>query len=143
MNRNNLRTISFERERGAALITVLMISTLLLATGGALVLVTGLSTRTAIDATAEMQAYYSAETGLQETLNVLRGNVNPQNSMPANTTIDFRKAITLTSSNLSGDARPSCLASGLNSACRLSGWLNRSEERRVGKECRSRWSPYH
>ena len=126
MNRNNVRTMSFERERGAALITVLMISTLLLATGGALVLVTGLSTRTAIDATAEMQAYYSAETGLQETLNVLRGNVNPQNSMPANTTIDFRKAITLTSSNLSGDARPSCLASGLDSTCRLSGWLNYS-----------------
>src|SRR5256885_5963514 len=23
------------------------------------------------------------------------------------------------------------------------GWLRRSEERRVGKECRSRWSPYH
>src|SRR2546425_9038181 len=23
------------------------------------------------------------------------------------------------------------------------GDLNRSEERRVGKECRSRWSPYH
>src|SRR3990167_11370825 len=22
-------------------------------------------------------------------------------------------------------------------------WLRRSEERRVGKECRSRWSPYH
>src|SRR2546426_5441115 len=22
-------------------------------------------------------------------------------------------------------------------------WRNRSEERRVGKECRSRWSPYH
>ena len=22
-------------------------------------------------------------------------------------------------------------------------WLGRSEERRVGKECRSRWSPYH
>ena len=32
---------------------------------------------------------------------------------------------------------------------RLSGWQEnymeglRSEERRVGKECRSRWSPYH
>ena len=30
---------------------------------------------------------------------------------------------------------------------RLTGWVknlyNRSEERRVGKECRSRWSPYH
>ena len=24
-----------------------------------------------------------------------------------------------------------------------SGWVYRSEERRVGKECRSRWSPYH
>ena len=23
------------------------------------------------------------------------------------------------------------------------GLINRSEERRVGKECRSRWSPYH
>src|SRR5256885_5470637 len=23
------------------------------------------------------------------------------------------------------------------------GWSSRSEERRVGKECRSRWSPYH
>ena len=23
------------------------------------------------------------------------------------------------------------------------GWPIRSEERRVGKECRSRWSPYH
>ena len=22
-------------------------------------------------------------------------------------------------------------------------WILRSEERRVGKECRSRWSPYH
>ena len=26
---------------------------------------------------------------------------------------------------------------------RPSGSLTRSEERRVGKECRSRWSPYH
>jgi len=25
----------------------------------------------------------------------------------------------------------------------LATWPNRSEERRVGKECRSRWSPYH
>jgi len=27
--------------------------------------------------------------------------------------------------------------------CRMDTWLMRSEERRVGKECRSRWSPYH
>ena len=27
--------------------------------------------------------------------------------------------------------------------CRQEGGATRSEERRVGKECRSRWSPYH
>ena len=26
---------------------------------------------------------------------------------------------------------------------KVKGWFTRSEERRVGKECRSRWSPYH
>src|SRR3712207_4301794 len=30
-----------------------------------------------------------------------------------------------------------------NSVFRESPWQRRSEERRVGKECRSRWSPYH
>ena len=25
----------------------------------------------------------------------------------------------------------------------IKGFIERSEERRVGKECRSRWSPYH
>ena len=69
-------------QRGAALITVLMMSTLMLATGGALILVTSLSNRTAIDATSEMQAYYSAEAGVQDTLNILRGNVNPQPACP-------------------------------------------------------------
>ncbi|HEV8588598.1 MAG TPA: pilus assembly PilX N-terminal domain-containing protein [Pyrinomonadaceae bacterium] len=104
-----------KQQRGAALITVLMISTLLLATGGALVLVTGLSTRTAIDQTAEMQAYYSAETGLQDTLNALRGNVNPQSSMPLNSKISFRNAVTLLTSNRPGDP---------STTPRLSGWLN-------------------
>jgi len=28
-------------------------------------------------------------------------------------------------------------------AFRIAAWVGRSEERRVGKECRSRWSPYH
>jgi len=30
-----------------------------------------------------------------------------------------------------------------HSTCGACGMLVRSEERRVGKECRSRWSPYH
>lgn len=104
-------------QRGAALITVLMMSTLMLATGGALVLVTGLSNRTAIDATAERQAYYSAESGIQDTLNVLRGNVNPQGSMPAGTKISFRSAVTPLLSNRPGDT---------STAARLSGWMNYS-----------------
>jgi len=104
-------------QRGAALITVLLMSTLLLATGGALVLVTSLSNRTAIDSTAEMQAYYSAEAGVQDTLNVLRGNVNAQAGMPPSSTIDFRKAVTPSASNKPSDS------SGLR---RLSGWLNYS-----------------
>ena len=31
----------------------------------------------------------------------------------------------------------------LGALCEHYGIINRSEERRVGKECRSRWSPYH
>ena len=35
-------------------------------------------------------------------------------------------------------------AGSIYSIAVLAGWaLCRSEERRVGKECRSRWSPYH
>src|SRR3712207_9489850 len=32
---------------------------------------------------------------------------------------------------------------GIAVGCKMSGCALRSEERRVGKECRSRWSPYH
>src|SRR2546422_7434864 len=34
-------------------------------------------------------------------------------------------------------------ANGLSALLAISTVLSRSEERRVGKECRSRWSPYH
>ena len=104
-----------KRQRGAALVTVLMISALLLATGGSLILVTGLSARNAMDATAEMQAYYSAEAGMQEALNVLRGNVAPNAAMPAGSKISFRNAITASTSNVPGDS---------STYFRLSGWLN-------------------
>lgn len=107
----------FQHQRGAALVTVLMISALLLATGGSLILVTGLSARNAVDATAEMQAYYSAEAGLQDTLNVLRGNVAPRPSMPGETKISFRGAVTAATSNSPSDS---------SNTFRLSGWLNYS-----------------
>ena len=103
------------RERGAALLTLLLLSTLLLAAGSTLLLVTTLTERTAIDSTAELQAYYAAEGGLQATLDVLRGNVSANASMPSGSRINFRKAITLSTSNLPSDS---------STSPRLSGWLN-------------------
>ncbi len=111
-------------ERGAALVTVLLISTLMLAAGGALILVTTSATKTSVDSTAEMQAYYAAEAGMQTTLNVLRGNVAPRAGMPAGTLMNFRNAINLSTSNYSGDSGPGCLDNSPTSICKLSGWLN-------------------
>jgi hypothetical protein len=61
-------------ERGAALITALLVSMLLLAAGGALVVTTGMSASNAVDATAEAQAYYAADAGIQAALSVIRRN---------------------------------------------------------------------
>jgi hypothetical protein len=69
-------------EKGAALITAVLLSLLLLAAGGTLILTTTMTGITARDSTAEMQAYYAAEAGVARTLEVLRGNVesNPSGS---------------------------------------------------------------
>src|SRR5215813_14169058 len=104
MHINNKRKTRLKSESGAALLTVLMLSTLLLAAGGTLLLVSTMNTRTAIDETAELPAYYAAEAGLQNTLNVLRGNVAPNSAMPSGTQISFRKALELSSSNLPTDS---------------------------------------
>jgi hypothetical protein len=74
-------------ERGAALITTLLVATMLLSVGGALVFTAAMSGATAGDSTTEMQAYYGAEAGLQSAINVLRGNVA---SNPAGTKATFR-----------------------------------------------------
>lgn len=72
-------------ERGAALITVLFISLLVLTLASALILTTGMSATNAVSSTDEVQAYYAAEAGTQAALNVLRGNVAP--------TINFKSAV--------------------------------------------------
>ena|SRR2546430_14860521 len=41
------------------------------------------------------------------------------------------------------DVVPGTLAQWLSTRAHRLAARNRSEERRVGKECRSRWSPYH
>ena len=107
------------KERGAALISMLLISFLLLAAGGALIMTTAMSATNAIDSTAEMQAYYAAQAGLQATLNVIRGNVAPNplfdtsSSTASANMISFRKAVTASTSNISGDTN----------SPRLSRWL--------------------
>src|SRR5205085_11490969 len=77
-------------ERGAALITAVLLSLLLLAAGGTLILTTTMTGITARDATAEMQAYYAAEAGVAKTLEVLRGNVA---STPTGTRASFRNVL--------------------------------------------------
>lgn len=112
-------------ERGAALLTVLLFSVLLLAAGGALIMTTALSATNAVDATAETQAYYAAEAGMHATLAVLRGNVAPNplfdlySPTAAANKISFRKAVTSSSSNASGDAA----TTSTNARSRLSRWL--------------------
>jgi hypothetical protein len=78
-------------ERGAALITSLMVSTLLLIIGGGLILTTNLAQGLAIDSTTELQAYYAAEAGVNMSLNILRGNMD---SNPAGTKATFLNAKT-------------------------------------------------
>lgn len=61
-------------ERGAALVTALLVAMLMLAAGGALIATTGMAVSNAVDATAEAQAYYAADAGIQAALNVIRRN---------------------------------------------------------------------
>ncbi|HKG59156.1 MAG TPA: hypothetical protein VKB05_05200 [Pyrinomonadaceae bacterium] len=84
-------------ERGAALILVLFASLLILACALMLLLTTTISTTNAISSTDEVQAYYAAEAGLQEALNVLRGNVAPHPN--DGTKLNFKNAINVGTSN--------------------------------------------
>jgi len=98
-------------ERGAALITVLLLSVLLLTLGGALIMSTASSATNAVDAMPETQAYYSAETGLQSALGVVRGNAAPAptfvpmsgTTVPDGNKLSFRGAVTPSISNLATD----------------------------------------
>ena len=101
-------------EKGAALVISILIATLLLAVAGTVILTTSMSAVTSIDATAEIQAYYGAETGLEAALNAIRGNVQP-NGIPATTRMGFLNAVKRTTSNHANDT---------GAVARLSAWLN-------------------
>ena len=90
-----------KNEKGAAMIMVLLISLLLLTASAGLLMESSMNTQNVSDATAEQQAYNAAESGLQSTINVLRGYSAYQKS--GTDTINFRKAVSLSTSNASGD----------------------------------------
>src|SRR5215207_9790646 len=100
-------------EKGAALAISLLIATLLLAVAGTVILTSGMSATTSIDATAELQAYYGAESGLENSLNVIRGHVQPV-GLPSTTKMGFRNAVDPAKSNRPNDT---------SASARLSAWL--------------------
>lgn len=71
-------------ERGAALIMSLLIAMLLLAGGGALLATAGMTASNAVDATAETQAYYAADAGIQAALTIIRRNRAGKTGLAAN-----------------------------------------------------------
>lgn len=121
MKQISKKTKNRENEKGAAMVMVLMVSLLLLTASAGLLLESSMNTANVTDAVAELQAYNAAESGIQSAINVLRGNVVPtpliDDSKPAthiNNKIDFRKAVTLSTANLSTDP---------STTPRLSRWL--------------------
>jgi hypothetical protein len=97
-------------ERGAALITVIMISFLLLVAVAALLLEASTNTANVTDATAEEQAYYAAESGIQTAVNILRHKpvanelIDPgQPATAAVNQVTYRKAARAADSNYNDD----------------------------------------
>ena len=119
-----------ESERGAALVISLLVAMVLLAAGAALIQVTSLSAANAIDSTAETQAYYGAEAGLQAALNALRGNAaHSASALPTGmTVITFRNAVVAASSN---DC-PNGSGGDPSTVARLSRWLPYTDSQTAG-----------
>lgn len=106
-------------EKGAALVIAILLATLLLAVAGTVILTSGMSAITSIDATAELQAYYGAETGLEAALNVIRGHVAPH-GIAGTTKMGFRNAVDPLISN-----------GAAGSQARLSAWLTYGDNGRI------------
>lgn len=113
-------------EQGAALVTVLMISFLLILAVAALLLEASTNTANVTDATAEEQAYYAAESGIQTAVHILRHKPVPSPlldpSLPATDSanqVTYRKAGRPQDSNYPGD--PNTTAA--QPIARLSRWM--------------------
>ena len=57
--------------------------------------------------------------------------------------LDFANLKTVGLEERGGKVKVADFATAYQPGSGIASLLDRSEERRVGKECRSRWSPYH
>ena len=114
MTRQTRKISDRHGEKGAALIISILIATLLLAVAGTVIITTGMSVTTSIEGTAELQAYYAAESGLEDALNIIRGHVAPH-GIPSTTRMNFLTAVSPLTSNIDDD--PSTVG-------RLTAWLD-------------------
>ena len=107
----------FQDERGAALASVVLIGILLMIAIIAVLSTVSSHSKNVTDAYSETQAYYAAESGIQATINVLRGNTQPLSPLSGaqSQAMDYERAIRLSYSNYDGDP------SGIP---RLSRWIN-------------------
>lgn len=130
----NAKIKNRENERGAALVSVLLISILLLVAGSALLFAATMNTANVTDSVAEQQAYYAAESGIQSALDVFRNDSDDNSDIKptplidsskseddSSNEIDYRKAVQASTSNVPGDTGFS----------RLSRWLTYNNEGRV------------
>lgn len=115
------KSIQRKGEKGAAMIMALLVTFLLLIASAGLLMESASNTQNVTDATAETQAYNSAESGIQSAINVLRGNVAPNPLFDATkpatdpvNKINFIKALTINTSNAGTDT---------STVPRLSRWL--------------------
>ncbi len=72
----NMNSRFHRDERGAALVTVLLVALLLVTASAAMLSAVGASSRNNTDALNEAKAYWAAESGLQATINYLRHTPN-------------------------------------------------------------------
>jgi Tfp pilus assembly protein PilX len=76
MKEKNISRHSYQSpQRGAALVTVLFISLLLLTASAAMLTAVGSNSRNTTDVLSETKAFYAAETGIQAAVNVLRNKI--------------------------------------------------------------------
>ncbi len=113
-----------KNEKGAALVTVLMVTLILLVASAGLLLESTMNTANVTDAIAEQQAYVAAESGIQAAINVLRGNRDPymnsnlldgsKASTDTSNLINYIRALKTVTSNVTTDT---------STTPRLSRWL--------------------